>query len=516
MSPQGYLVLALLALSAYLFWLSKEQLQSRKAKQNGVAYGQAVLAAVEKHFVELKDKQVFLVEDKGYGVIDDSKWKDEVEKFITMIVRPSVASRIHSVLDQRVFHDFSVELIHRLLAEDIFPRRFAIDGYVAQSIKPVDVAQKLELPARWIFSIAFAALAVYLAYQKGWIAAVLMLLASAQINPLIHKRAVQKAPWFERYNLGLWAALGIVVLSTFSYFQHVKAVDSERLALAEETQRQVVLKEQRAAEQRRVEADLQRKAAESLASKSFAEKRSEILGQLKVAIQKEQFDDAQEILEKFSSVPDSELQMLKVEFANKKSAFDAKQAEAKAERERQENYAKSIQSYALDKYTSAQYPKLTAKYHSRLTEIEKLRRRAAERVVDSGKCDTVENVQLSDESTLKALKFFIDCGNSSRFYLTESEIKSGAVARTQSEKAWDEGEAIVACKKLIKNEATIPSSVDFHSFTGTRATTAQTTGNVQVLLDFDAKNAFGAEIGYTARCIFQPQKSGSIEIFLRQ
>jgi len=45
---------------------------------------------------------------------------------------------------------------------------------------------------------------------------------------------------------------------------------------------------------------------------------------------------------------------------------------------------------------------------------------------------------------------------------------------------------------------------------------AKTSGNVQVLLDLDAKNIFGTEIGYTARCIFEPQKQGSIEIFLRE
>jgi hypothetical protein len=104
-----------------------------------------------------------------------------------------------------------------------------------------------------------------------------------------------------------------------------------------------------------------------------------------------------------------------------------------------------------------------------------------------------------------------------QIYLSESDLNSGAEVRTQSERAWDEGEAIVECRSMVKRSATIPSSVNFHSFTGTRATTAATTGNVEVLLSFDAKNAFGTEIGYTARCIFEPpRKQGSIEIFLRE
>lgn len=178
--------------------------------------------------------------------------------------------------------------------------------------------------------------------------------------------------------------------------------------------------------------------------------------------------------------------------------------------------ASTCRPYAIDKYTPDQYPKTTVKYRSRLADIEKFRRTATERVIDSGKCDYVENVQLSDESSLRTLKFFIDCANSNRIYLTEAELKSGSEVRTQSEKAWDEGEAIVACQALAKRQATIPSSVDFHSFTGTSARTAMTTGNVEVLLNFDAMNVFNAEIGYTARCIFQPGRQGSIEIALRQ
>ena len=38
----------------------------------------------------------------------------------------------------------------------------------------------------------------------------------------------------------------------------------------------------------------------------------------------------------------------------------------------------------------------------------------------------------------------------------------------------------------------------------------------RILVALDAKNAFNAEIGYTARCIFQPGRQGSIEIALRQ
>lgn len=515
MSPKLYLVLVLLALGAYLFWLTREQLTVIRTRKKGLAYGKAVMAAVERHFVELKDKSVLLVEDKGYQVIDDAKWKAELDKFITMIVRPKVESFIRSTADEAVFHQFATTMVLQLLDGDLFPRQFPVEEYAAGAIQPAGEARKLLLPARWIFSVVFVAIAVYTAIHQGWLAALLMLVAGFVINPLAHQKAVQKAPWYDRYNLGLWAILGIVLLANISYFQHAQAVFDERQALLAEQQRLQTIEQQRIAEQRRMAAEQKRLAAEAQIANEFAAKRLEILDSLSRAIQEKRFIDAKAIMDKYSAVSDSDLIAFKNEYGLKKEAFEAKEAAAKAERERQENYAARIREYAIDKYTPAQYPSLTAKYRSRLTEIEKLRRTAAERVIDSGKCDYVENVQLSDQSSLRSLKFFINCTNENLIYLTEADLNSGAEVRTQSELAWDEGEAIVECRAMTKRSATIPSSVDFHTF-GLSATTNKTSGNVQVLLDFDAKNVFGAEIGHTARCIFEPRKQGSIEIFLRE
>lgn len=516
MSPSLYLVLVLLALGAHTFWLTREQLAAMKTKKKAAVYGKAVMRAVETHYVELKDKSVFLVEDKGYQVVDDSKWKAELDKFINMIVRPKVEGCIRTQADQALFYQFTTAMILHLLESDVFPRQFIVEEYVTNQIKPRDIARRLLVPARWLFSLMFVSVAVYIAIDQAWLTALLMVVAAFLINPLAHQKAVRKAPWYERYNLGLWAILGIVLLANISYYRHVQAVYDERLALLAEQQRQRAIEQQKVAEQRRVDAMKKRLATEAQAANEFTAKRLEVLDNLSRAIQEERFTDAKTIIDKYSPVSDSDLLALSNEYDLKNGAFKAKEAAAKAERKRQENYTSRIRAYAIDKYTSTQYPKLSAKYRSRLTEIEKFRRTAAERVIDSGKCDYVENVQLSDESSLRSLKFFIDCANQNRIYLTEAELKSGAEVRTQAENSWDEGEAIVACRGMTKRSATIPSSVNFHSFTGTSAKTAKTTGNVQVLLDFDAKNGFGAEIGYTARCIFEPRKQGSIEIFIRE
>ena len=241
-------------------------------------------------------------------------------------------------------------------------------------------------------------------------------------------------------------------------------------------------------------------------------RRLQMFDDLQAAISQERLSDALIIINSNSGVSDKRFLELKSEYDKKMTKYKNEAIE----RERQANYERRIRPYAIDEYTRSQYPSLVAQYRSRLPEIHRLRRLAAEQSVDSNKCDYVENVQLSQESRVSSLKFFIDCSNGARIYLTESEIKSGASIRTEAENAWDEGSAIISCRELIKREADIPSSVNFHTFTGTRASTNPSSGNVDVIIDFDAKNLFGTEIGFTARCIFPPKRQGEIEIFLRR
>ena len=176
-------------------------------------------------------------------------------------------------------------------------------------------------------------------------------------------------------------------------------------------------------------------------------------------------------------------------------------------------YARKISSYALMPYDAKNYPKTTKQYGTRLEEIEQLRRKAAEMAVDSGKCDFVEIVELSDsKSTLKHLHFWVDCRNGERIRLDEFEIKAKGSVLTQKEKAWDEASAKNACRDAIKARAMIPSELDIHDIIGTSFYEAPLTHNVVITMDFDAKNAFGIDIPYTAKCYFQPGEVGVIEL----
>lgn len=181
-----------------------------------------------------------------------------------------------------------------------------------------------------------------------------------------------------------------------------------------------------------------------------------------------------------------------------------------------DKYARKISSSALSPYTIQGYPKTIKKYGSRIGEIETFRRKAAEMAVDSGKCDYVLMSELSDsKSSLNHLNFWVDCKNKQRIYLDEFQIKKSSSVLTQKEKSWDEKSALIACKNAIKDRALIPSEVDIHTILGTSFYKAPITYNVVLQMDFDAKNALGVEIPYTAKCHFAPGEVGSIDIHSR-
>lgn len=173
-----------------------------------------------------------------------------------------------------------------------------------------------------------------------------------------------------------------------------------------------------------------------------------------------------------------------------------------------------VPSWLLEPYTKDQYPKMFAKYGAaRIKEIEKLREKAGAMAIASGKCDYVEMMDLSaDRSSRNHVIFYIDCRNGERIYLDETQIKGSGLVLTQKEKSWDETTALEACKSAIEDRALIPHDLKFHSLFGTSVKKSSISQVVSVRMDFDAKNAFGTSIPYTATCYFEPGKVGNIEI----
>lgn len=178
-----------------------------------------------------------------------------------------------------------------------------------------------------------------------------------------------------------------------------------------------------------------------------------------------------------------------------------------------DKYAGKIEADALLPYTAkGGFEKTIRKYKPRLKEITTYRRQAAEKAIDSGKCDSVIASELSDKSTLKNLNFWVDCNNGERIYLDENQLKNGGEVITQQELAVSKSDAMKACEKAIKSDSPFPSSVDIHHLSGVSYYEAPTTHNVTLEIDFDAKNVLGNEVPQKAICNFPIGEDWSIKI----
>ncbi|MCK5661873.1 MAG: DUF4124 domain-containing protein [Thiotrichaceae bacterium] len=86
------------------------------------------------------------------------------------------------------------------------------------------------------------------------------------------------------------------------------------------------------------------------------------------------------------------------------------------------DHPQQFSAFAIPPYISDKLPTLVKQYESRLPEIEKFRRLAAQKALASGECLRVESDQLSSKSTTKQLVFSIDCSSAKSFHFNETEL----------------------------------------------------------------------------------------------
>lgn len=86
------------------------------------------------------------------------------------------------------------------------------------------------------------------------------------------------------------------------------------------------------------------------------------------------------------------------------------------------NNPQKFSAFAIPPYKFDDLPPLVKIYQSRLPDIERFRRQAAERSLATGQCGRVESVELNQKSTKDALVILVDCSSSKKFYVTEQEL----------------------------------------------------------------------------------------------
>ncbi len=79
-------------------------------------------------------------------------------------------------------------------------------------------------------------------------------------------------------------------------------------------------------------------------------------------------------------------------------------------------------AFAIPPYDSENLSILVKMYEERLPDIERLRRLAAQRALETGECIRVEAANLSDKSDPDQLGFSVDCSSTKSFFYEEAQL----------------------------------------------------------------------------------------------
>ncbi len=164
-----------------------------------------------------------------------------------------------------------------------------------------------------------------------------------------------------------------------------------------------------------------------------------------------------------------------------------------------------IASHAVMPITQKSYPKLYAAWGAAgVKRINELMPKAAQKVAASPECDKVDLVEISQGRSTpgKKIVFFVDCANTKRFFVEDTELSTTGPAQSQAAKmsALSDAQATQTCESAIKAQLTNPMT--FNRKMGTTSVyRAPTTANVVVQFNFEAKNNLGALLPSKAKCV---------------
>jgi len=164
-----------------------------------------------------------------------------------------------------------------------------------------------------------------------------------------------------------------------------------------------------------------------------------------------------------------------------------------------------IAPHAVIPITQKSYPKLYAAWGAAgVKRINDLMPKAAQKAAASPECDKVDLVELSQSRSTpgKKIVFFVDCVNTKRFYIEESELAGAAPPQSQAAKfsSVSDSQATLNCESAIKGQLANPFT--FNRKMGTTSVyRAPTTGNVVIQFTFEAKNNVGALLPSKAKCV---------------
>lgn len=161
-------------------------------------------------------------------------------------------------------------------------------------------------------------------------------------------------------------------------------------------------------------------------------------------------------------------------------------------------------SHVSYEITESGYPETYSKWGKEwIDEINRMMPLAVERVASNPKCNSPEIADLSGNRSTpkKEAVFYVDCSNGERFYISQNELNDTTQIQAESDVLSGEpSQYIQPCRDMIKAQLSYPSA--FNEVFGSVNAFKGTSSNMVVEIDFTAKNAIGAELPQSARCVF--------------
>lgn len=148
------------------------------------------------------------------------------------------------------------------------------------------------------------------------------------------------------------------------------------------------------------------------------------------------------------------------------------------------------------------------------TEEKSLIREGSLRVLrDDENC---KSLITGDRSENRKGQIYVTCTPSNgrehfNVWFSLEDVKSGR--KLASPSAFDESASRRVCNEAIRSNVNHPSTLDIHWITGYTSRVSNN-GNREIIQKFSAKNSFGLELEYRARCLVMP--SGKVEVTISQ
>ena len=155
--------------------------------------------------------------------------------------------------------------------------------------------------------------------------------------------------------------------------------------------------------------------------------------------------------------------------------------------------------------TRDQYPRVYEKWgKAGFIRINAMLVPALKKAYAAPTCDSIDWEIFSEDRSAEDNKptILVQCKNMTRFYFTEADLKPENPAVSQQEKTPKIGKsvAIPLCDELVKKSLTHPSTFDPSMWS--YSVKDGMFGALVVTFDFKAKNSYGLELSYGARCVF--------------